>query len=59
MQICMSKAINYTGLQGIYKPPHSWVIVWNTVQTNNTDVATYIGLKMAKPTISTFYKQTG
>jgi hypothetical protein len=42
MQTCMSKAIKYTGLQGIYKPPHSWVIVWTTVQTINTDVATDI-----------------
>jgi hypothetical protein len=42
MQICMNTAINYTGLRGIYKPPHSWIIVWTTVQTINIDVATDI-----------------
>ena len=36
MQTCICKAIDDTGLQGIYKLPHSWVIVWTTVQTNNT-----------------------
>jgi hypothetical protein len=59
MQICMSKVINYTRLQGIYKPPYSWFIVWTTVQKLNTDVTTDIGLKMVKPTIPTFYTQTG
>ena len=29
------KAIDDTGLQGIYKLPHSWVIVWTTLQVNN------------------------
>ena len=40
MQIYMSKAINCNSLQGIYKPPHIWVIVWSRVNTINTDVAT-------------------
>jgi len=42
MQICMSKAIKRKGLQGNYKPPHSWVIVWTRMNTINTDVATDI-----------------
>jgi hypothetical protein len=36
MQASISKAIDYDGLQGIYKLSHSWVIVWPTVLTNNT-----------------------
>jgi len=32
----MSLIIDDTSLQGIYKLSHSWVIVWTTVQTNNT-----------------------
>jgi hypothetical protein len=36
MQTCICKAIDDTSLQGIYKLSHSWVIVWTTVQTNNT-----------------------
>jgi len=36
-QISKSNVINDTSLQGIYKLPYSgWVIVWSTVQTNNT-----------------------
>ena len=59
MQICMSKAINCNGFQDIYKTPHSWAIVWTTVKTINTDVATASVLMMVKPALSPFSTQIG